>query len=60
MVRYGIAVVGFIAIAMVTKEYLAFTWGPLYFVTVLEIIPRSYRWLRDRRVRTAPAGGNDR
>jgi hypothetical protein len=45
-VRYAVAVLGLIMIGMFTKRFVAFTWGPLYFVTVLEILPRMYRRLR--------------
>lgn len=48
--RYALAVLVFIGIAMFTKQFLTWTWGPMYFVTVLEVLPRSFRavrsWLR--------------
>jgi hypothetical protein len=45
-IRYALAVLGFILLGIFTKQFVAFTWGPLYFVTVLEILPRTYRRLR--------------
>lgn len=50
---YGLAVLGYIAISWWTKALLTWTWGPTYFVLVLEALPRSYRLLR-RRLDLAP------
>jgi hypothetical protein len=44
--RYAAAVIGYIVIGYLTKQFVAFTWGPLYFVAVLEVLPRTYRRLR--------------
>lgn len=40
-VQYTLAVLGYIALIDLTKEYLTFTWGVFYFVTVLEFLPGS-------------------
>lgn len=42
-VQYTLAVLGYIALIDLTKEYLTFTWGVFYFVTVLEFLPRFVR-----------------
>jgi hypothetical protein len=47
--KYAVAVVGYIIIGYLSKEFVAFTWGPLYFVAVLEVLPRTYRRLRNPR-----------
>lgn len=44
--RYGLAVAGYIALSLVTKKYLTWTWGPTYFVLTLEVLPRTWRRLR--------------
>jgi hypothetical protein len=50
--RYILAVLGYIALGFATKEYLTFTWGLIYFMLVLELMPRTYRrfrrWLASR------------
>jgi hypothetical protein len=53
-VRYTLAVLGYIALIGATKDFLTFTWGVFYFVTVLEVLPRCVRriragWGADRR-----------
>ena len=45
-VRYGLAVAGYIVLAMFTKQFLTWTYGPLYFMLTLEVLPRSWRRLR--------------
>lgn len=55
IVRYVLAVLGYIAIGTQTKDYLSFAWGLIYFVTVLDVLPRAYRWVRDRRAAQADA-----
>jgi hypothetical protein len=45
-VQYTLAVLGYIALIDVTKDYLTFTWGLFYFVTVLEVLPRFVRRIR--------------
>jgi hypothetical protein len=52
--RYALAVVGYIALAMVTKQFLTWTYGPLYFVLTLEVLPRTWRRLRGRQPATPP------
>lgn len=47
--HYALAVLGYIALILLTKDYLTFTWGVFYFVTVLEVLPRVVRRLRGRR-----------
>lgn len=44
--RYTLALLVYIGIAMMTKHFLTWTWGPIYFVTVLEVLPRAYRVVR--------------
>jgi hypothetical protein len=46
VLRYALAIAGYIVLGYVTKQFVAFTWGPIYFVTVLEILPRAYRRVR--------------
>lgn len=46
--RYVAAIAGYVAIGALTKNYLSFTWGLLYFVTVLDVLPRTMRRLRGR------------
>lgn len=43
---YTLAVLGYIGLAMLTKRFLTWTWGPVYYLTVLEAAPRCYRRLR--------------
>ena len=47
-VQYTLAVLGYIALILLTKDFLTFTWGVFYFVTVLEVLPRFVRRIRDR------------
>jgi hypothetical protein len=53
-VRYTLAVVGYIVLAMFTKHYLTWTYGPIYFIVVLEVLPRLIYRIRYRRA--APSG----
>lgn len=57
-VRYALAIVGFVAIGFVTKVLLTWTTGPLYFVLVLEVLPRTWRRLRRASGRPAEASGS--
>ena len=50
-VRYAIAVLGYIGLAMLTKQFLTWTYGPIYFMLTLEVLPRC--WRRIRRGRTS-------
>jgi hypothetical protein len=45
-IRYSLAVVGYIVLAMFTKHYLTWTYGPIYFIVVLEVVPRVFRRIR--------------
>jgi hypothetical protein len=45
-VQYTLAVLGYIALILLTKDFLTFTWGVFYFVTVLEVLPRIVRRIR--------------
>ena len=47
-VQYTLAVLGYIALILLTKDFLTFTWGVFYFVTVLEVLPRFVRRIRGR------------
>jgi hypothetical protein len=47
--RYAAAVLGYIVIGYFDKRWVAFTWGPLYFIAVLEVLPRTYRRIRNPR-----------
>jgi hypothetical protein len=53
--RYVLAVLGYIALGTQTKGYLSFAWGLTYFVLVLDVLPRLYRWIRDRRIASTNA-----
>jgi len=48
-VRYALAVAGYVALSLVTKKYLTWTWGPTYFILTLEVLPRLWRRVRRRR-----------
>jgi hypothetical protein len=49
VVRYGLAVLVFIGVSFLTKNFLTWTSGPLFFIIVLEVIPRTFRRLRSSR-----------
>ena len=55
---YALAVLGYIAIGTQTKGYMSFAWGLLYFVTVLEVLPRTIRRFRARRTTTVDGVGD--
>ena len=46
--RYGLAVLGYIGLAMLTKRFLTWTSGPIYFVLVLDGLPRTVALVRRR------------
>jgi hypothetical protein len=48
-VRYALAVLAFIGVSFLTKNFLTWTTGPLFFVIVLEVIPRTVRRYRASR-----------
>jgi hypothetical protein len=48
-VRYAVALIGYIGLAMLTKQFLTWTWGPIYFVVMLEALPRLLRRIRNWR-----------
>jgi len=52
-VRYGLAVIGYVVLAMFTKQFLTWTYGPLYFMFTLEVLPRTWRRLRGLRPQAA-------
>jgi hypothetical protein len=52
-VRYALAVLGYIGLAMLTKRVLTWTSGPIYFLLVLEALPRSIALVRRHRPRGA-------
>jgi hypothetical protein len=54
VMRYVAAVAGYVGIGALTKNYLSFTWGLVYFVTVLDVLPRTLRRLRNRSVEEPP------
>jgi 4-amino-4-deoxy-L-arabinose transferase-like glycosyltransferase len=47
--RYLLALLGYIGLGVLTKGFLSFTYGLLYFVLVLDVLPRTARRLRSRR-----------
>jgi hypothetical protein len=51
-IRYALAVLGYIGLAMLTKRFLTWTSGPIYFLLVLEALPRSVTRIRQRWPRT--------
>ena len=57
-VRYALAVAGFVVIGVFTKALLTWTMGPIYFLTVLEIAPRTGRLLRRPRTRASRRSGS--
>ena len=50
--QYTVALLGYIVLGIFTKKFLTFTWGLMYYLLVLEVMPRSYRrartWLTTR------------
>lgn len=46
--RYGLAVLGFIGLSFFTKHLLTWTAGPIYFLFVLEVLPRAVARVRHR------------
>jgi hypothetical protein len=42
-IRYAVAVVGYIVLGLFTKHYLTWTYGPIYYIVVLEVVPRLFR-----------------
>jgi hypothetical protein len=46
--RYTLAVLGYIGLAMLTKRFLTWTSGPIYFLVVLEALPRTVARVRQR------------
>jgi hypothetical protein len=51
VVRYGLALLAYIGLAMITKRFLTWTAGPIFFVLVLEALPRTVARVRRRRPR---------
>jgi hypothetical protein len=47
--KYTLAVLAFIGVSFLTKNFLTWTSGPLFFIIVLEVIPRTFRRLRGTR-----------
>lgn len=47
--RYALAMLAFIGASFLTKNFLTWTSGPLFFIIVLEVIPRTFRRLRTAR-----------
>jgi hypothetical protein len=45
--HYVIAVLGYLAIGILTKTFLTFTMALTYFVLTLDLLPRAYTWLRN-------------
>jgi hypothetical protein len=54
-IGYALAVLGYIGLSFLTKNFLTWTSGPVYFVVVLEVLPRSFRRLRAGRPKPAEA-----
>jgi hypothetical protein len=48
-VRYALAVLAYIGVSFFTKNFLTWTSGPIFFILVLEVVPRGVRRLRGRR-----------
>ena len=46
LLRYGLAVVLYAVVGLFTKRFLTWTMGPLFFIAVLEVLPRLARRLR--------------
>ena len=53
--KYTLAVLAFIGVSFLTKNFLTWTTGPLFFIIVLEVIPRTFRRLRGMRTEKAQA-----
>jgi hypothetical protein len=51
--RYALAVLVYIGLSFFTKHLLTWTAGPIYFLFVLEVLPRAVARARRRRPRPA-------
>ena len=40
--------IGYIVLSLFTKRFLTWTWGPFYFIVVLEVLPRVIGRLRGK------------
>jgi hypothetical protein len=49
VIKYGAAVVVYIALTLVTKKHLNWIVGPLFLVTLFDVIPRTVRAVTRRR-----------
>jgi hypothetical protein len=52
--RYALAVLGYIGLSFLTKKFLNWTAGPIYFLFVLEFLPRAVDRVRRRWPRASP------
>lgn len=52
VVTYGLAIVAYIVIGFFTKRLLTWNLAFLYFLVVLEFLPRLFRRLARRKVPT--------
>ena len=55
---YALAVLAFIGVSFLTKNFLTWTSGPLFFIILLEVIPRTFRRLRTSRSAEPAEGVN--
>ena len=44
--HYVLAVLGYFVLSIVTKTFLTWTMATLYFVLVLDVVPRIIGWIR--------------
>lgn len=54
IVKYGSAVVVYVALTLVTKKHLNWIAGPLFLVVIFDVIPRMARRVRGARGGAAP------
>lgn len=47
--KYALAMLAFIGVSFLTKNFLTWTSGPLFFIILLEVMPRTFRRLRGAR-----------
>jgi len=45
-IGYVVVVAAYIVLGLFTKRFLTWTWGPIYFVVALEVLPRLIGRLR--------------
>ena len=47
--KYALVMLAYIGTSFLTKNFLTWTSGPLFFLIFLEVLPRTFRRLRSAR-----------